>query len=94
MSEVNDEQEMFLRRVPAALASCKNQYDLVRFNEIQLGNCLGFSEPCGKPGKLRRQNTAYHVEIRNWNCLCDLCQEEADLYWAEMWAEYRSSQGV
>lgn len=46
---------------------------------------------CGKTGpdvKRKRQNTAYVDDEANFNSLCPPCQEEADAYWAEMWAEY------
>lgn len=45
---------------------------------------------CGDPGRLRRQNTAYVEDALNWQTLCDSCQEEANEYWSEMWAQYYS----
>ena len=38
----------------------------------------------------RRQNTAYKDDCRNWDTLCDECQEEANSYWQEMWMEYHT----
>jgi hypothetical protein len=43
------------------------------------------------PGEFRRQGSAYNNEASNWNYMCEPCQEEADEYWKEMWAEYRAS---
>lgn len=48
---------------------------------------------CGKTGPdvlRRRQNTSYHDDESNWCVLCPDCQEEANEYWAERWAEYHS----
>ena len=49
---------------------------------------------CGSWGedvRLRRQNTQYEDDRSNWGTYCDLCQEEADEYWAGMWAELWAS---
>ena len=44
---------------------------------------------CKKEGaEKRRQNTAYVDDKLNFATLCDDCQEEANKYWAEQWAEY------
>lgn len=53
--------------------------------------CHGFSGPCFRIGKLRRQSTAYHEDCKNFAFLCDKCQEESYLYWQERWDEYYSS---
>lgn len=38
----------------------------------------------------RRQNTCYNDHESNFAVLCRPCQADADDYWAERWAEYRS----
>jgi hypothetical protein len=44
---------------------------------------------CGLlPGKIRRQNTAYHDDSSNWVLLCDACFEDCQAHWSDMWAEY------
>ena len=41
---------------------------------------------------LNRQRTAYEDEEMNWATLCPDCQQESDVYWDEMWAEYYGSR--
>ena len=43
---------------------------------------------CNKPGKRRRQNTAYVNDDLNFKVLCEECQEEADEYWKAEWKAY------
>jgi hypothetical protein len=44
---------------------------------------------CGSSdGVLRRQDTAYCEEVKNWSILCAKCQEEADENWRLQWEEY------
>ena len=50
-----------------------------------IGQCWGCRE---RTGRMRRQNTAYVNDLDNWACLCTECQEEANEYWAERWADY------
>lgn len=46
---------------------------------------------CGEYGAERRkQQTSYPDEEANWDTLCSFCQEEADEYWSDMWADYHS----
>jgi len=40
---------------------------------------------------LRRQNTQYSDDASNWATYCTPCQEEADMYWRDMWQEYYAS---
>ena len=47
-------------------------------------------EKTGNDVMRRPQNTAYVDEESNWAVLCAECQEEADEYWNDMWAEYYS----
>lgn len=44
----------------------------------------------GLPAFRRRQNTAYNDEESNYATLCWDCQQRADDYWNERWAEYHS----
>jgi len=55
-----------------------------------MNECEGFYGPCGAPGVRRRQNTAYVNDDDNYRCLCEQCQADADEYWEDAWAEYRS----
>ena len=44
---------------------------------------------CGKPNAITyHQRTMYVNEEDNWVTLCELCKEENDEYWDEMWKEY------
>jgi len=47
---------------------------------------------CEMPGKIRRQNTGYNKDEKNFECLCERCQIERDSYWAERWNEYNGSR--
>lgn len=78
--------------IPAILASCETPFDFVRFDEIQSGKCMGWTGPCGRPGKLDAQNTAYEKLISNYICLCEECWAENEEHWASMWAEYNSGR--
>ena len=47
-------------------------------------------ERCGSESASRnRQRTAYH-DSDNMATYCPICQEEADEYWDEQWADYYS----
>lgn len=48
---------------------------------------------CGCRGAHRqRMNTRYVNEESNWTVQCDLCMEETEDYWADMWSEYYGSR--
>jgi hypothetical protein len=52
---------------------------------------FGFSETCESMNATRvRMRTAYVDEERNWDTLCPKCQEDAKVYWDEMWEMYYS----
>ena len=52
------------------------------------GECYG----CGSSdGVLRRQDSSYCDEVKNWSILCPMCQEEADENWRLQWEEYYNS---
>ena len=67
-------------------------------NEVCANDCLyGFVHGDGKcwrcsEGKahMRRQNTKYEDDIRNWVQLCDSCAIENEKHWDEMWSDYYS----
>lgn len=53
--------------------------------------CDGYGVRCQSTNAVRRrQNTAYDDDESNFNTLCEDCQEEADKYWDERWADYYS----
>lgn len=50
---------------------------------------------CDKTGEdveRRHQNTMYVNEESNYATLCTECQEDADEYWEERWAEYNAGR--
>ena len=53
--------------------------------------CEGFQGPCCKVGERRAMNTAYVVHEQNFCHMCEDCFEGVQAYWAERWAEHRSS---
>ena len=53
--------------------------------------CHGFDAPCSHIGKIRRQNTQYVDDERNWVFLCNECNKRNEEYWADMWREYYAS---
>ena len=58
--------------------------------KIKIGICHGVCGPCFRRGRLRRQNTRYVDESRNWVFLCDKCAYINNEYWLERWQEYYS----
>jgi hypothetical protein len=54
------------------------------------GMCTGCQSPAGT---LRRQDSSYEDELKNWAVLCPACQTTADHNWQLMWEEYNKSRG-
>ena len=49
--------------------------------------CQGVDGPCDNGPKLRRQNTQYKDDTKNWVLMCDSCFEENEIELNAMWAE-------
>jgi len=52
-------------------------------NHTPLPICHGWSGPCFRAGRRRRQNTAYANEKRNWVFLCDKCMAECNDFYMD-----------
>jgi hypothetical protein len=61
-------------------------------DESEIECCQGVDGPCAEPAKLRRQNTSYNDEERNWVKMCDGCFEHNQKHWADMWADLNGSR--
>ena len=54
--------------------------------------CQGIDGPCENRGSLRRQNTAYVDDEKNWVILCDEHNKHNEAHWKSMWNEYWGSR--
>ena len=61
--------------------------------EIAIGPIKHSCEFCGLPNvNLKRKNTQYAEDDRNWAYACDDCINIDNKYWQEQWDEYYSGR--
>jgi hypothetical protein len=54
--------------------------------------CQGIDGPCYNHATVRRQNTTYNDDEKNWVRMCDTCFQTNQENWSIMWTEFNGSR--